>query len=276
MSTRPKRKAAINGAKAQQDASHSSSDSEFGDYEPTSQTTVRKRVRRSKETVASDSLIRSATFSDTPWQTTFDPPLQYKGLGASDTIRPKLFFPTRSSFRTWLQLHSTSNPTGIWLIYGKVKSGIASIRYDEAVEEALCFGWVDGIVNTVLPPMDDKYYIQSFTPRKAKSVWSKINKERIVKLRSHGLMTPAGEASVSIAVENGSWNSLDAVDDLRMDEDIKEAFEGEAVMEVYERLAWSRKKGLLRPIHLAKTSKTRTAKIQKGVETLKGEGGKRK
>ena len=94
---------------------------------------------------------------------------------------------TRSEWRAWLAEHHVKE-TEIWLVYNKKQSGLPRVSYDEAVEEALCFGWIDGIVK----PIDDDRYAQRFTPRREKSRWSELNRRRFRRLVKEGRMTAAG------------------------------------------------------------------------------------
>jgi uncharacterized protein YdeI (YjbR/CyaY-like superfamily) len=96
---------------------------------------------------------------------------------------------TRAAWRAWLAAHH-DRETEIWLIYNKRHTGEPRVEYDEAVEEALCFGWIDSIVRTI----DENRYAQKFTPRKAKSKWSESNLKRLAKLVREGKMTEAGLA----------------------------------------------------------------------------------
>ena len=132
----------------------------------------------------------------------------------TETVHPG----TREAWRKWLEKHHASAP-GIWLIYDKKSTGRRQLTYAEAVEEALCFGWIDSRPNKI----DDDHYKQLFSPRKPGSVWSKINKERIEKLIAQGLMTPAGLALVEAAKQDGTWNALDAIDQMEMPPDLAEA-----------------------------------------------------
>lgn len=113
---------------------------------------------------------------------------------------------TREEWRKWLEEnHRTS--LGVWLIYYKVKSGKPSVRYSEAVKEALCFGWIDSKVKS----LDEERYMQIFTPRKPKSGWSKLNKQYIEELIEQGLMTTGGLEKIEAAKQDGSWKKLDAI-----------------------------------------------------------------
>lgn len=114
---------------------------------------------------------------------------------------------TRKQWRQWLQKnHITA--TGVWLVYYKKETGKRRMSYEESVEEALCFGWIDSQPRKI----DEERSSLKFTPRKHKSVWSKLNKSRIEKLVKEKLMTPAGLIKVEEAKKNGSWETLTASD----------------------------------------------------------------
>lgn len=118
-------------------------------------------------------------------------------------VHPK----SRNAWRQWLQKnHRTSE--GIWWIYYKKASGKARVTYEEAVEEALCFGWIDSLPRK----LDAERAMLKFTPRKPKSVWSELNKKRVMQLIKSNLMTPAGLASIEEAKKNGSWETLNTSD----------------------------------------------------------------
>jgi len=112
----------------------------------------------------------------------------------------------RKAWRKWLEKNHQTSP-GIWLIYYKKSSGKKRVPYNDAVEEALCFGWIDSTIKSI----DDESFMQRFTPRKPKSGWSGLNKKRIEKLIAEGLMTEAGLEKIEIAKKNGSWESLDGI-----------------------------------------------------------------
>jgi uncharacterized protein YdeI (YjbR/CyaY-like superfamily) len=125
---------------------------------------------------------------------------------------------SRTAWRAWLQKHHAASP-GVWLLLAKKRSGLRSPSYTDAVEEALCFGWIDGLLN----PLDDKRYKQLFTPRKPKSAWAASNKARVARLTEQGLMAPAGRRAVEIAQANGSWGALDHVEALDVPPDLQRA-----------------------------------------------------
>jgi uncharacterized protein YdeI (YjbR/CyaY-like superfamily) len=108
---------------------------------------------------------------------------------------------------------------GVILVYAKKHTGVSSLDWDEAVEEALCFGWID----SKRMPLDADFFLQIFTPRKPKSRWSGLNKKRVAALIEAGLMAPAGHAAIEVAKKTGAWSHLDHVDALVMPADLKKA-----------------------------------------------------
>ena len=130
----------------------------------------------------------------------------------------QVYAPTRAAWRRWLARHHATSP-GIWLVFDKKASRPDRLAYADAVEEALCFGWVDSLVRT----LDAARYVQLMTPRKPKSTWSRSNKERIARLTAQGLLAEAGIAAVKRAKANGSWSSLDHVESLVVPDDLAAA-----------------------------------------------------
>jgi uncharacterized protein YdeI (YjbR/CyaY-like superfamily) len=177
---------------------------------------------------------------------------------------PELDFltvPTRAAWRDWLAENHGTSP-GVWFVFFKKKSGQPTLTYDEAVEEALCFGWIDSLPKK----MDDERHALKFSPRKPKSVWSKLNKTRIEKLLADGLMTPAGQAKIDAAKRDGSWTELDEVEDLRVPDDLTAALAANAAArQNFEAYAPSVKKPILYWIQSAKRPETRQARIEKTV-----------
>ncbi len=120
--------------------------------------------------------------------------------------KPRLF-KTRAAWRGWLaKNHDRSK--GLWIVYYKKASGKRSVTYEEALQEALCFGWIDSTVGRI----DGERYKQRYTPRNPKSVWSSGNKARVAKLIAEGRMAPPGRAKVEAAKRDGSWDSLNEID----------------------------------------------------------------
>jgi uncharacterized protein YdeI (YjbR/CyaY-like superfamily) len=168
-------------------------------------------------------------------------------------VEPK----SRAVWRAWLIAnHAVS--TGIWLIYCKKASGLPTITYDEAVEEALCFGWID----STMRPLDGVRLKQMFTPRKKKSAWSALNKERVEKLLAAKLIHPSGQAKIDAAKEDGSWIALDAVNALIVPADFKKAMAANpAAKKNFAAFTPGVKKLYLYRIHSARRPQTRAKRI---------------
>lgn len=167
----------------------------------------------------------------------------------------------RQQWREWLEKFHLTSP-GIWLIYYKVKSSKPSVRYSEAVKEALCFGWIDSKVKS----LDADRYQQIFTPRKPKSVWSKLNKQYVEELIEQGLMTQVGLEKIAAAKQDGSWNSLDAIEALTIPTDLQQALEANATAQLnFEAFSNSSKKNILFWIDSAKRPETRLKRIEQTI-----------
>lgn len=108
----------------------------------------------------------------------------------------------RAAWREWLEANHTT-AQGVWLKFAKKGSPVATVTYPEAVEEALCFGWIDGQVRR----LDEHFYLQRFTPRRPRSVWSQLNRRKATKLIEEGRMRPAGLAQVEAARDDGRWDN---------------------------------------------------------------------
>lgn len=164
---------------------------------------------------------------------------------------------TRSAWRTWLSKNHDLGE-GIWLISWKKISGKPQIAYDELVEEALCFGWIDSKPNK----LDEQRSMLWFAPRKSGSGWSRLNKERIERAIATGIMMPSGLAKIEAAKKEGSWNALDAVEALEIPPDLLQAFtKNNIAAENFEKFPRSVKRGILEWIENAKTATTRTKRI---------------
>jgi uncharacterized protein YdeI (YjbR/CyaY-like superfamily) len=171
---------------------------------------------------------------------------------------------SRQEWRSWLAEFHSRLP-GIWLVYRKVSTGLPSVSYGDAVEEALCFGWIDTTVN----PIDPTRYRQLFTVRKVRSTWSKLNKTRVAALTAAGAMMPAGLAAIERAKMDGSWESLDAVEALILPPDLEAALRmNPRASERYHALSPSRRKMILYALNQAKRPETRAARIAAALESL--------
>ncbi len=132
-----------------------------------------------------------------------------------NSIHPK----TSAEWRSWLANHH-QRPQGVWVISYKKSTGLPRLDYDAIVEEALCFGWVDSKPSK----LDADRSMLWCAPRKPKSSWSRLNKERVARLTAAGRMTEAGLRAVEIAKANGAWAALDAVENLVVPADLQAAF----------------------------------------------------
>jgi len=174
----------------------------------------------------------------------------------------EIFYPKNSAeWRTWLQNnHSTKD--AIWLLQYKKKSAKPSISWSEAVDEALCFGWIDSVRKT----LEEETFVQFFSKRKPGGTWSKINKEKIKLLTAGGQMAEAGLRSMKLAQENGSWSILNEVDSLTIPPDLFSAFNEEnGDKEYFLSLSNSTKKAILQWLVLAKKPETRQKRIDEVV-----------
>src|SRR5215207_6148413 len=127
----------------------------------------------------------------------------------------RIYAADRAVWRSWLETHGGTN-AAVGLVYYKKDSGQPSITWSEAVEEALCFGWIDSKAK----PLDDLRYMQYFSPRKPKSAWSGINKASVERLVADGLMREPGSRAVEMAKASGSWTALDEIEALVIPDDL--------------------------------------------------------
>ena len=170
----------------------------------------------------------------------------------------ELFYPeTKQHWRKWLsQNHIVKD--AVWLILYKKQSARPTISWSDAVDEALCFGWIDSKAESI----DHESYRQYFCKRKPDSTWSKVNKDKIEKLTSDNLMAEAGLRAVERAKQNGSWTILDDVEALIIPGDLKEALANyKNALEYFDSLSKSNKKILLYWVISAKRPETRQKRI---------------
>lgn len=165
---------------------------------------------------------------------------------------------TRAAWRAWLEQNHTRTQ-GIWLISYKKGTGKPRFETDEAVEEALCFGWIDSKPNK----LDQERSMLWFAPRKKGTGWSKLNKARVERLMAQGLMMPAGLAKVEAAKQDGSWNALDAIERLEIPPDLAKALSTYPdAKQNFEAFPRSAKRGILEWIAAAKKPETRAKRIE--------------
>lgn len=175
-------------------------------------------------------------------------------------IHPK----TAAGWRTWLEKnHETAD--GVWLIYYRASTGNRRLSWEEAVREALCFGWIDSKVK----PIDDARYKQIFTPRKPRSVWSKLNKQHIAELTESGSMADAGLRAIEVGKQNGAWSFLDPIDALIVPADLASALqESTQAQRAYDALSNSAKRAVLYPLYSAKREETRVKRVAEALAAL--------
>lgn len=178
---------------------------------------------------------------------------------------PVVAFENQKAWAIWLAKNHTASP-GLWLQLAKKASGIPSISYAEALEAALCYGWIDGQKNSY----DEKSWLQKFTLRGARSVWSKINRDKAERLIKDGQMKPAGLKAVEVAKQNGQWDAAyDGQSKATVPDDLQAALNKSAQAKAFFATLNSRNRyAILFQIHTAKKAETRARRIQQFVVML--------
>lgn len=167
----------------------------------------------------------------------------------------------RTAWRKWLQSNHAKADKIFLIIYHK-QSGVPSVYYNEAVDEAICFGWIDSKINK----RDEQSYFQYFAKRNPKSNWSKVNREKVVQLTAAGLMAEAGLAAVAKAKMSGTWTALDAVEALQLPSELAALLKKDKTAGAYfEAFPRSVKRGILEWIANAKTPATTAKRIAETV-----------
>ena len=178
---------------------------------------------------------------------------------------PTRTFETPEAFEAWLvEHHATSR--GVWLRFAKKDSGGASINYKQAVEVALCWGWIDGQAKRI----DDRWYLQRFTPRTARSIWSKINCGKVTELIAAGKMQPPGLAEIERAKADGRWDrAYDSPKNAAVPDDLAAALKGNRkAAAFFETLSSQNRYAILHRIQTAKKPETRQKRIAEFVGML--------
>lgn len=171
---------------------------------------------------------------------------------------------SRGEWRTWLSVEADRSE-GIWLVYRKKSSSLVGPLYPELVEESLCFGWIDSVTKRV----DDDRLIQWFSPRRKGGIWSSLNKARIERLSSQGLMSERGQRVIDEAMDDGSWSQYDDVETLVVHDDMQKALDAAPVArEAWEALNVSTKKQYLWQVYSAKRTGTRANRIEALIQEL--------
>ncbi|RKG66688.1 YdeI/OmpD-associated family protein [Corallococcus terminator] len=178
---------------------------------------------------------------------------------------PIVPFASEKAFEQWLAKHHADAP-GVWLKFAKKLSGIASVTYAQAVDVALCYGWIDGQAK----PVDDTHWIQRFTPRRARSRWSKINCGKVDALVAAGRMRPAGLREVDAARADGRWDAAYASPSaIAVPEDLLSALDANPKAKAFfATLKGSNRYAILYRIHDAKKPETRARRLEKFVAML--------
>ena len=171
--------------------------------------------------------------------------------------RPMLHPADRAAWRAWLAANH-ERPTGIWLVMDRSGTNPTAVDYVSAVEEALCFGWIDSKVVKV----DATRTLQWFSPRRPRGTWARTNKDRVARLTAAGLMTPAGLAVIEEAKRSGTWTLLDDVEDLVVPDDLAAAFEASPPSRAnWDAFSRSARRGILVWIVQAQRPETRAKRI---------------
>ena len=178
---------------------------------------------------------------------------------------PVLFFESQASWEEWLKQHHLDS-SGIWLKMAKKETGISTVNYSEALDSALCFGWID----SQKASFDEQYWLQRFTPRGPKSRWSKLNCERVAALQAEGRMQPEGIRQVELAKADGRWEAayhsqrtIAVPDDFLME--LEKNPEAKAF---FGTLNSANRYAILYRIQTAKKPETRHARILRFIEML--------
>ena len=175
-----------------------------------------------------------------------------------------VFFADEAAFEAWLDDNATT-ASHVWVRMAKKGTGVASIDWTTAVDVALCFGWIDGIARRV----DDEWYVQRFTPRRPKSVWSKINRERIERLTTEGRMRPAGLAEVEKAKADGRWDAAyDGPATAVVPDDLAAALAARGLTDVYAALDSRNRYAFLHRVQTAVRPDTRARRIEQLTDAL--------
>ena len=185
-------------------------------------------------------------------------------MGADDGLAT-ILFPSVTEWEGWLE-DNHSDSAGVWVKLAKKGTGIESVRYPEVLESALCFGWIDGRRQT----LDERYFLQRFTPRRARSKWSRINRETAERLIAEGRMRPAGLAEVERARADGRWKAayegqkrMQVPPDLQRELDTRPAAKA-----FFAKLSSQNRYAILYRLNDAKKPETRARRLMKFVAML--------
>jgi uncharacterized protein YdeI (YjbR/CyaY-like superfamily) len=191
---------------------------------------------------------------------------QEQAMAKGDTDIKCIAFSTAEAWEQWLEAHHTLNE-GIWIKFAKTSSGIPSVTYADALDVALCHGWIDGQVKSI----DATFYRQRFTPRRPRSLWSKRNVEKVAALIAAGRMKPAGAAQVDAAKRDGRWHAAyDSPSTIQIPPDFQAALDSNPKASAFFfGLNRSETYAFLHPIQILKRPDTRASRIKQYMQLLK-------
>ena len=180
--------------------------------------------------------------------------------------KPALYFPRDVEWREWLEVNHGQYPEGIYLIFWKLETKVPTMRWEEAVKVALCYGWIDSTVKSLGGGKRQQY----FCPRRPKSNWSKLNKQYVAEMEPKGLIHPAGQAMIDLAKKTGTWTAMDEVENGIIPPDLQAAFDRNPLaFDNYNGFAPGYRKGYLSWLHQAKREATREKRILQIIEFCK-------
>lgn len=185
-------------------------------------------------------------------------------MEAADGL-PILSFASDAEWRAWLERHHVT-AAGVWISIAKKGTGVDSVRYPEVLEHAICFGWIDGRRER----LDEDRFLQRFTPRRARSPWSKINREKAERLAQEGLMAPAGHEEVRRAKEDGRWERAYASQrTAAVPEDLQRALDASpAAAAAFSGLSSQNRYSILYRLDQARREETRARRLAEYVRML--------
>ena len=177
----------------------------------------------------------------------------------------ELAFEDARAWEAWLEKEHASCP-GVWLRIAKSSAGVPSVQYPQALDVALCYGWIDGVKRRI----DDDYWVQKFTPRAARSIWSKVNREKVQALIDAGRMRPAGLREIDRAKSDGRWEAAyDPASKATVPEDLQAALDASpAALAFYRTLNSQNRYAILHRTQTAKKAETRARRIAQFVQML--------
>jgi len=189
-------------------------------------------------------------------------------LAESIEDRPVIAFKDAQEWRTWLELNHDSVP-GVWIKIAKKATGIPTVTHELALDDALCFGWIDGQRRS----FDDKYFIQKFTPRTKRSIWSKRNQEFVERLTREGRMQPAGQREIDIAKADGRWErAYDSPKNMKVPDDfLTELKKNKKAEQFFSTLNKTNTFSIAFQLTTAKLPETRARRMKKIIAMLERE-----